>query len=153
MDVINAKMKRVYDMNRSTIQGIITTPTGARLAIIMEDTLEERRNHAGDPALFDQIVAEVNTPLEWAELWAAMRPEPHVWVDTTEAMFDNQLNVLPPQDMGNGGFLVGEPNHHNAKGEPVYACFSHQYGACVGDYYEACYMTQREFTAWKSVHA
>jgi hypothetical protein len=87
-------------------------------------------------------------PLEWSALWSAMRPEPHPWVLTTEHMFDEMLGALPPIDMGGGAFLVGEPNHHNADGEAVYACF-HRYNGIV----EARYLTVAEFRVFKSIHS
>jgi len=74
-----------------------------------------------------------------------MRHEPHRWILTTDAMYWNMRDVLPPQDSGGGGFIVGEPNHHNADGEAVYACF-HQ----INNEVVARYMTQREFSTFKS---
>ena len=61
--------------------------------------------------------------LTWDDLWYVMRTQPGKWQSTTVAMYTSMLEVLPPQDMANGGFLVGEPNHHNTKGQAVYACF------------------------------
>lgn len=86
-------------------------------------------------------------PLVWAELWSAMKARPDAWMLTTAAMFDEMLNVLPPADMGAGGFLVGEANHHNERGESVHACFIRRRTA--PDSYAARYMTRREFNAWK----
>ena len=89
------------------------------------------------------------TPLVWAELWAAMRPEPHPWILTTEAMYDDMLNCLPPRAMGNGCFLVGEADHHNSDGRAVYACFKQIHGGG----FEARYMTVAEFNELKGVGA
>lgn len=83
--------------------------------------------------------------LEWAELWAAMDSDPTRWFDTTEHMFDEMLNCLPPAAMGAGGFLVGEPTRHNENDEAIYACFVSRGG------YQARYMTRREFKAWQLV--
>ena len=85
--------------------------------------------------------------LEWADLWAAMKRTPYPWVPTTEHMFDEMLGAVPPTDMGAGGFLVGEADHKAASGDDVFACFvAHADGS-----YEARYMTQLEFDAWKAI--
>jgi hypothetical protein len=86
--------------------------------------------------------------LEWDELWEAMDAAPTTWIETTEGMYWAMLGVVPPQDMTNDAFLVGEPNNHNAKGEAVYACFKR-----AGDVVEARYMTQKEFDGLKEVRA
>ena len=91
--------------------------------------------------------AEETVALEWDALWDAMKQTPSPWVLTTEHMFYEMLGAVPPTDTGAGGFLVGEASHTNAAGEDVFACFvAHTDGA-----YEARYMTQREFTAWKGI--
>ena len=90
--------------------------------------------------------ADEQTPIEWADLWAAMDADPDRWFLTTETMFYAMLEAVPPQDMESGGFLVGEAHHHNAEGEAVYACFTSHAS------YQARYMTQREFDGWKVVH-
>jgi hypothetical protein len=82
---------------------------------------------------------ENTRPLEWYELWAAMKEHPAEWITTTGEMYQAMLEAVPPQDMAMGAFLVGEPNHHNAEGEAVYACFTKRGG------YRARYLTQREF--------
>jgi hypothetical protein len=87
-------------------------------------------------------------PLVWNDLWEAMRPEPHAWVLTTEAMYWEMLGAVPPRAMGGGAFLVGEANHHNAQGSPVYACFKQ-----VGDEFEARYMTLAEFRQFLSIRS
>ena len=79
-------------------------------------------------------------PVEWDELWSTMQKIPHSWIPTTESMYEDMLDVLPPVAMANGGFLVGEPDHHNSKDEPVYACFMRS-----GDYFKAQYLTVRQF--------
>ena len=91
--------------------------------------------------------AEETVALEWDALWDAMKQTPPPWVLTTEHMCDERLGAVPPADMGAGGFLVGEASHTNAAGDDVFACFvAHTDGA-----FEARYMTQREFTAWKGI--
>lgn len=85
-------------------------------------------------------------PLEWAALWDAMLASPERWQRSTPAMFDEMLNVLPPVAMGGGAFLAGEPNHHNAEGAAVYACFYAHAGIV-----EARYMTRAEFSQFRSM--
>ena len=88
---------------------------------------------------------EKDHPLVWDALWTAMRAEPHAWVPTTERMYWHMLECVPPIDAGHGAFLVGEPNHHNDNGEPVYAGFVSRNG------FMARYMSRREFAQWKAI--
>jgi hypothetical protein len=60
--------------------------------------------------------------LEWAELWDAMDASPEAWVETTEKMYWQMLECLPPRKMSQNAFLVGEPLRHNERGA-VHACF------------------------------
>ena len=62
-------------------------------------------------------------PLEWAPLWAAMDAQPTEWIPTTEDMFWEMLECVPPRAQIAGAFLVGEPLRHNAEGKAVHACF------------------------------
>lgn len=86
-----------------------------------------------------------HAPLEWQPLWDAMMSHYDAgssdWTLTTESMFDEMLNVLPPIEMGNGAFLMCEANHHNSDGWPVYAAFRVR----SGNMFEARYMTQKEY--------
>ena len=84
----------------------------------------------------------MNKPLEWAELWDAMDANPDAWIPTTEAMYWEMLEVLPPRKMVGENFLVGEPSRHNAKGEAVYSCFTK-----FGDTYKAKNLTVNQFMA------
>lgn len=68
------------------------------------------------------------TLLEWAPLWAAMDAKPSEWIPTTEAMYWQMLECVPPRAQRAGAFLVGEANNSNADGYPVYACFKHEPG-------------------------
>ena len=97
---------------------------------------------------YTQGQAELTTQaLEWEELWSAMKRTPYPWVLTTERMFDEMFGAVPPIAIGAGGFLVGEASHQTASGEQVYACFvAHTDGT-----FEARYMTQLEFSAWKAL--
>jgi hypothetical protein len=65
------------------------------------------------------------------------------WVPTTEAMYWDMLEAVPPAAMYAGAFLVGEAHHHN--GQPVYAMFRYE-----GDEYMAKYATLAEFNAFKA---
>ena len=84
----------------------------------------------------------MSKPLEWAELWAAMDSNPDAWIETTEAMYWEMLEVLPPRKMLGPNFMVGEPLRSNGKGEAVHACFTK-----FGDIYKAKNMTLKEFMA------
>lgn len=62
--------------------------------------------------------------LEWQALWDAMDAQPEAWIPTTEAMYWEMLEVLPPRKMLGRNFLVGEPLRTNEQGEMVYRCFT-----------------------------
>ena len=80
--------------------------------------------------------------LEWQELWDAMDASPNEWIPTTEAMYWEMLEVLPPRKMLGRNFLVGEATRSNSEGEAVYAAFTK-----FGDTYKAKHLTLREFMA------
>ena len=80
------------------------------------------------------------TKLESQALWDAMDASPDQWIETTEEMYWDMLEVLPPRKMIGGNFLVGEALRHNSKGEAVYSCF-----AKFGDTYKAKNLTVAEF--------
>lgn len=84
----------------------------------------------------------MNQPLEWQPLWDAMDANPSEWIPTTEKMYWEMLEVLPPRKMLGQNFLVGEPLRSNGKGEAVYSCFTK-----FGDTYKAKNMTVNEFMA------
>ena len=77
---------------------------------------------------------------EWTELWTAMKESPDVWIPTTEDMYWDMLECVPPRATFGRAFLVGEAERHNAHGEAVYACFNE-----VGNEVFAKYMTVAEF--------
>lgn len=81
-----------------------------------------------------------NKPLEWGALWDAMKSQPDQWIPTTEAMFWEMLECVPPRMQERGRFLVGEAERHNEQGQAVYACFKE-----VGCDYFARYMTVEQF--------
>ena len=77
---------------------------------------------------------------EGKDLWNAMEDKPENWQPTTREMAMEMLEAVPPQAMRRESFLVGEPNHHNDDGLPVYACFRVKDG-----HYEAKYLTEEGF--------
>ena len=78
-------------------------------------------------------------PLEWQPLWDAMEASPNDWIPTTEKMYWEMLEVLPPRKMIGRNFLVGEALCH-VDGVPVYSCFSK-----VGNTYKTKNMTVGQF--------
>ena len=82
----------------------------------------------------------MNEKLEWQALWDAMDAAPDAWIPTTEAMYWNMLEALPPRAMGRGSFLVGEPLRDNEHGETVYSCFCQ-----TGDNVRARNLTIKQF--------
>jgi len=81
-------------------------------------------------------------PLEWQELWDAMDANPQEWIPTTEAMYWQMLECLPPRKMIGQNFLVGEVNDHTEDGQGIYACFTK-----FGDTYKVKHLTVAEFMA------
>jgi hypothetical protein len=62
--------------------------------------------------------------LEWQPLWDAMEANPSEWIETTEKMYWEMLEVLPPiAQTRRGAFLVGEAVRDDEQGRAVYACF------------------------------
>lgn len=82
----------------------------------------------------------MNQPLEWQPLWDAMDANPDAWIPTTEAMYWQMLNVVPPRKRMGENFLVGEANYHNEQGQAVYSCFTK-----FGNTYKAKNLTVNEF--------
>lgn len=79
-------------------------------------------------------------PLEWQELWDAMDASPGAWIPTTEKMYWQMLEVLPPRAMRGDVFLVGEPLRDNGRGETLYSCFCR-----TGDNFRARNLTVKQF--------
>jgi hypothetical protein len=73
-------------------------------------------------------------PFEWAALWDEMKKNPAAWIETTEDMYWQMLECLPPREMNGGRFLVGEADSHNKKGEAVYASFRKHNGQFFAKY-------------------
>ena len=65
---------------------------------------------------------------------------PEAWIPTTEGMYYEMLEVVPPRCQVAGRFLVGEPLRHDSSGLAVHACFKE-----VGQEYFAKNMTIAQF--------
>jgi hypothetical protein len=78
--------------------------------------------------------------LEWADLWAAMDAKPGDWIETTEEMFWDMLEAVPPRAHVGTRFLVGEPKTTNEEGKEVHACFKEE-----GGRFYAKHMTVEQF--------
>lgn len=79
-------------------------------------------------------------PLAWKPLWDAMDAYPTEWIPTTDVMYWNMLECVPPRAQSGGAFLVGEALRHNAEGKAVHACFKQ-----VGNSYFARNLTVEQF--------
>jgi hypothetical protein len=91
--------------------------------------------------LCDELNNAMRGPIVWDELWDAMKDTPSAWVETTEEMYWEMLEVVPPVRMDNRKFLVGEAHHDNEQGEAVYACFKK-----LGTRFFARYLTIAQFS-------
>jgi hypothetical protein len=78
--------------------------------------------------------------LEWTPLWDAMEANPTEWIPTTEKMYWQMLEAVPPRAHSNGAFLVGEASHSNAEGRTMYAGFKK-----TGGQFFAKYLTIDQF--------
>jgi hypothetical protein len=65
----------------------------------------------------------VQMPIEeWKAAKGALQDQPVTWIPVTKEHYEDMLNVLPPERMARGAFLVGEPaDHHAVSGMPRYA--------------------------------
>jgi hypothetical protein len=86
------------------------------------------------------IQDEQSAPLEWSALWKAMDASPQEWIPTTEAMYWEMLECVPPRAQSRIGFLVGEPLRSDEDGNAVHACFRG-----VNGQYSARNLTVNEF--------
>ena len=77
-------------------------------------------------------------PKAGKDLWDAMRAAYEAgngqWVETTERVYDEQLNVLPPRAWIGPSFAVGEEYCHNEYGLAVWPTFTHRDGRYFGRY-------------------
>jgi hypothetical protein len=83
-------------------------------------------------------------PLESSSLWAAMKASydsgNRQWIETTEAQYLQQENILPPISWGLYKFLASGEWSLTEAGAPIYAVFSRANGRCF-----AAYMTMQEY--------
>jgi hypothetical protein len=91
--------------------------------------------------LCEELNNTMRGPIVWHKLWDAMKETPSAWVETTEKMYWEMLEVVPPVRMDNRKFLVGEAHHDNEQGEAVYACFKKS-----GTRFFARYLTIAQFS-------
>lgn len=100
------------------------------------DTYEE-----ADAVFWGKPTSDNETPpLEWQALWDAMDAHPTEWIQTTEKMYWQMLEAVPPRAHSNGAFLVGEASHSNAEGRTMYAGFKK-----TGGQFYAKYLTIDQF--------
>ncbi|OAM91893.1 hypothetical protein AW736_26295 [Termitidicoccus mucosus] len=62
-----------------------------------------------------------------------------VWRETTESVYHEMLNILPPAYLEADMFMLGEPYSHNANGEAVFSIFMAREG-----HYFALHGTRRQ---------
>jgi hypothetical protein len=83
-------------------------------------------------------------PLESSNLWAAMKASydsgNRQWIETTEAQYLQQENILPPISWGPNKFLASGEWSLTEAGAPIYAAFAKEEGR-----YFAAYMTMMEY--------
>ena len=101
----------------------------------------------------------IEKPLEWNELWTAMQrdfntdPGSIRWFPTTEEMYRQMLEAVPPAAYGIDAFLVGEAWTHRG-GTAIYAAFWKQRpGNYLAKYmskgqFEASFGTRDELKKW-----
>ena len=82
---------------------------------------------------------------QWAALWSAMQANYNAksgeWTETTEHMFHEMLNAVPPRATKRGAFLNGEEWTHDEDGNGIFSAFRE----LPGNRYAAKYMTLAEF--------
>lgn len=78
--------------------------------------------------------------LTWQALWDAMDANPGTWIKTSEEMYWNMLEAVPPRAMRRRAFLVGEALRDDENGQAVYSCFKQ-----VGSEYFARNLTLEQF--------
>lgn len=109
------------------------------LTVCYGRTLEEVR--------FEYPDAEEMSLDEFCQSKAAKQDTPWLWEDSTEAVYEDMLGVLPPAAMAFGAFLVGEPyDHHATTGQPRFSGFMRDGG---GKFFETSRPIRfEEFKQW-----
>lgn len=127
-------------------------------AVLGTDTIIDLANpETGRTRIYGKTIAEIRAECpEYADAVvttlegfmkdkAERQHTPIKWTETTQARFDEMLECLPPALMIGGGFLVGEPQDHDASdGRPRYDAFR-QDGAKF--YQSSRPLTRQEFKA------
>lgn len=68
--------------------------------------------------------AEIVNIADWCQAKGERQNTPIIWTETTEEIYWQMLEVLPPAAMCGGAFLVGEPaDHHAGNGQPRFDAF------------------------------
>ena len=75
-------------------------------------------------------------PLVYSALFNAMKMHPETWMPTTQEMYYEMRDVVPPAGMKSQSFLMGEPVGHDQHDRAVFACFKR-----VGEEFFARHMT------------
>ena len=78
--------------------------------------------------------------LTWQALWDAMDANPDTWIKTSEEMYWNMLETVPPLTMRRNAFLVGEALRDDEHGNEIYSCFKK-----MGSEYFARNLTLEQF--------
>ena len=85
---------------------------------------------------------------EWRAGKIARQQTPITWTRVDDHRYRQMLEVLPPIDWTNGGFLVGEPaDHCVSTGQPRYTAYRHN----TGQAYESSRpITRREWREFQT---
>lgn len=101
---------------------------------------------ASNPRFFagDRLAVVKCEPFEYSALFQLMDATPRQWVPTTEKMFYDMLEAIPPVAYGKAenwtGFLMGEPVTHDTQGDAIYSAYIR-----VDDNFYAQNMTVKDF--------
>jgi hypothetical protein len=91
----------------------------------------------------------IRLPLEdWSKARAVLQRTPIIWDPTTADQYDAMLGCLPPIDWTPAGFLVGEPDDHDAgNGQPRFRAYRYIGTGTTPRYYRSSRpLTRAEFT-------
>ena len=98
----------------------------------------------------------IRLPLEdWSQARAALQRTPIIWDPSSADQYDAMLGCLPPIDWTAAGFLVGEPDDHDAgNGQPRFQAYRCIATGTTPRYYRASRpLTRAEFTRELASHA
>lgn len=110
-------MKAYAQPNAKHLIDTIDEATG--MTTICKETLEQVRERYPDA-----VIVDVN---QWCEEKQRAQLTPITWQKTSKKTYWEMLEVLPPERMAGGAFLVGEPMDHLAStGESTFEMFRKQ---------------------------